>query len=314
MADPRLPRRSGRLKPPTTSSFLDLDAANDDSSSDDPDESIKQRLERLQLEALEVAKDAAFLDDNGEDEEEVVEDWVRLDGPSPPKPASPVMSARQRKRDLATNVMRKLLGSCSSSDDEGAPTRGRQPQSGASAESDESTDDDEWDEPSANAKKKKKKKKGRPKVPKRRETMALFKRVGNTNSGMPHPEFDIVRFGFYFARTGGDLGHEYFDRAVEWMRIEAECFSGGYERGTEEENLHGQFTGLCVFTSLSTLHAYCAAGKIRMPNTIAGCAACSKYFKECMGLVTYDPFKVQFKLLKEEQTDDKMNAYTRKDK
>ena len=51
-----------------------------------------------------------------------------------------------------------------------------------------------------------------------------------------------------------------------------------------------------------------------MSNSKAGCAACVKYFKSCLNIVPHEPYKVQFKLREPGQTDEKMNAYTRKDK
>ena len=51
-----------------------------------------------------------------------------------------------------------------------------------------------------------------------------------------------------------------------------------------------------------------------MPNSRQGCYACIKYFKSCLNIVAHMPFKVQFKLREQGQTDEKMNAYTRKDK
>ena len=73
--------------------------------------------------------------------------------------------------------------------------------------------------------------------------MALWKRVGQSQAGFPEVEFEPVAFGFYFSRIGGDLSVEIFKRMCDWMHHETYTFSAGFERGLEEENLHGQVQG-----------------------------------------------------------------------
>ena len=73
--------------------------------------------------------------------------------------------------------------------------------------------------------------------------MALWKRVGETQAGFPDVDFEAVAFGFYFCHIGGDLDVDNFKRMCDWMHHETYMFSAGYERGLEEENLHGQVQG-----------------------------------------------------------------------
>ena len=78
----------------------------------------------------------------------------------------------------------------------------------------------------------------------KRDKMALKRRVGETNKGDP-PEFDPCRVGLYYALSKKDLTHSQWVEACLFMHQEMNTFSGGYERGDEEENLHGQFQGTC---------------------------------------------------------------------
>ena len=103
----------------------------------------------------------------------------------------------------------------------------------------------------------------------KREKMALARRVGEANKGDP-PEFDPVRFGMYYSKINADLEIGTWRRAKEYMHQESYNFSTGYERGLQEENLHGQYQG-----------------GIRMPDTNKGCDAVKAHFKKFMGIGTH---------------------------
>jgi hypothetical protein len=126
--------------------------------------------------------------------------------------------------------------------------------------------------------------------------MALKKRVGETNKGDP-PEFDPCRVGLYFALSKLDLSHSKWVEACLFMHQEMHTFSGGYERGEQEENLHGQFQGTA-----------------RIPATNKGADAFKELMKDYLGIVPHSGYKVQCKLLDTTQPDEKMNAYCMKDK
>ena len=81
------------------------------------------------------------------------------------------------------------------------------------------------------------------------------------------------------------------------MHQEMDTFSGGYERGEQEENLHGQFQGTA-----------------RIPPTNKGADAFKELMKDFLGIVPHSGYKVQCKLLDISQPDEKMNAYCMKDK
>jgi hypothetical protein len=129
-----------------------------------------------------------------------------------------------------------------------------------------------------------------------RSKMALKKRVGETNKGDP-PEFDPCRVGLYFALSKLDLSHSKWVEACLFMHQEMDTFSGGYERGEQEENLHGQFQGTA-----------------RIPPTNKGADAFKELMKDFLGIVPHSGYKVQCKLLDISQPDEKMNAYCMKDK
>jgi hypothetical protein len=130
----------------------------------------------------------------------------------------------------------------------------------------------------------------------KREKMALARRVGETNKGDPI-EFDPVRFGMYYSKINADLEISNWRRANEYMHQESYSFSTGYERGLQEENLHGQYQGC-----------------IRMPDNNKGCDAVKAHFKKFMEIGTHSGYKVQVKLMETTQTDEKMNAYVQKDR
>ena len=130
----------------------------------------------------------------------------------------------------------------------------------------------------------------------KREKMALARRVGEANKGDP-PEFDPVRFGMYYSKINADLEISNWRRANKYMHQESYNFSTGYERGLQEENLHGQYQG-----------------GIRMPDTNKGCDAVKAHFKKFMGIGTHSGYKVQVKLMETTQPDEKMNAYVQKDR
>ena len=129
-----------------------------------------------------------------------------------------------------------------------------------------------------------------------RSKMSLRKRVGETNKGDP-PEFDPCRVGLYFALSKADLSHSKWVEACLFMHQEMHTFSGGYERGEQEENLHGQFQGTA-----------------RIPATNKGADAFKELMKDFLGIVPHSGYKVQCKLLDTTQPDEKMNAYCMKDK
>jgi hypothetical protein len=131
----------------------------------------------------------------------------------------------------------------------------------------------------------------------KRDKMALKRRVGETNKGDP-PEFDPCRVGLYYALSKRDLTHSQWVEACLFMHQEMNTFSGGYERGDEEENLHGQFQGTA-----------------RIPPTTKGCDAFKAVMKEYLDIQPHSGVKIQVKLLNESaQPDEKMNAYCMKDK
>ena len=129
-----------------------------------------------------------------------------------------------------------------------------------------------------------------------RSKMALKKRVGETNNGEP-PEFDPCRVGLYFALSKLDLSHSKSVEACLFMHQEMHTLSGGYERGEQKENLHGQFQGTA-----------------RIPATNKGADAFKELMKDFLGIVPHSGYKVQCKLLDTTQPDEKRNAYCMKDK
>jgi hypothetical protein len=102
-----------------------------------------------------------------------------------------------------------------------------------------------------------------------RSKMALKKRVGETNKGDP-PEFDPCRVGLYFALSKLDLSHSKWVEACLFMYQEMHIFSGGYERGEQEENWHGQFQGTA-----------------RIPATNKGADAFKELMKDFLAIVPH---------------------------
>ena len=233
--DPRL-RRSGRLRGNAnaeTSSFLDLDA----DASDDDVPLARLSLAEVREEEIEIAKDQDFIND-GNDSVSDPDDEEAVDLPGS-APESPPLSNRARRKKTSNASMKKFFGNDSDTDTDEYSDEPQQNEqdAGAAGESDDAGAAGESDEPPT-----KKKAVGRPPKVKRREAMALWKRVGESQAGFP-VEFEAVAFGFYFSQNGGDLDVDNFKRMCDWMHHETYMFSAGYERGLEEENLHGQVQG-----------------------------------------------------------------------
>ena len=234
--DPR-PRRSSRVQKQTSqqqSAFLSLEA----DASDDDVPLANLTLEEARREDEEVAKDVAFINDEEEHSDEL-EDYVVVTQPGADSESPPLQNGSRRRR-ASKQALEKMFGS--DSDDDGGKEQPKEPLASGAAGESETESADESEECDEAQKAPSKRKIGRPTKEKKRESLALWKRVG-LSQNEPVAEFEPVPFGFYFAHVGGDLAMSDWRRMCDWFQIEAHSFSAGYERGDTEENLHGQVQG-----------------------------------------------------------------------
>ena len=277
--------------------MIDDQAGCDEDDSEDSmeDLTIVERCARLVARTAAMKADAAFLNDHETSSDDKSDDG---DFDDLAELGTPNRAGRLNRTNSATRPTKpKPKARSQSLPPSRSPSRMSLFGSDEESEASEETEPSDSDE-SPRAKKKriaKKKKCKKLKKVGRKRKPALWRRIGESANDPDDPEFDPVRFGFYFAANGRDLPESMWRKATDWFNREAHEYSTGYERGDDEEQLHTQ-----------------GQGSIRMPDSKAGRAATKARFKEDIGILVGMGFKVQFKDVVLDQVPEKMNAYVRK--
>ena len=277
--------------------MIDDQAGCDEEDSEDSmeDLTIAERAIRLKERVEALATDDLFLDDK--DDSATTDEYSNEEFDDLDLLGSPNRAGRLARTDSATRPIKpKPVPRAQSLPPRVSPSRVSL--FASESEGSEETEPSDSDEsPRAKQKRLSAKAKGAKKLKKKasKRKPALWRRIGESANNYDDPEFDPIRYGFYFASNGRDLTESMWRLTIAWFEKEAHTYSAGFERGDDEENLHAQ-----------------GQGSIRMPDSKVGRAACKARFKNDLGIEVGSGFKIQFKSVVSDQSPEKMNAYVRK--